>query len=77
MQRERGRSTEMYNTLNNKQRSEDESSIGNEEILPNKPESNNKQIAKRVDKIAWIIEGCVISFGVAGINRFDFSRVSK
>ena len=80
MQRERG--TEMYNTLNNKKRFEDESSIGNAEILPNKPESNNKQIAQRVDKIAWIIEGCVISFGVAvsiGLtfpefpNDFNFS----
>lgn len=39
------------------------SSINNWEIIHHKPE--NKEIAQKVEKIAWIIEGFVITFGVS------------
>jgi len=41
------------------------SSINNWEIIHHKPENKNKEIAQKVEKIAWIIEGFVITFGVS------------
>ena len=41
------------------------SSLNNWEIIHHKPENKNKEIAQKVEKIAWIIEGFVITFGVS------------
>lgn len=64
----------MNNALNTTQ-TEEASSINNMEIIHHKPKNENKEIAQKVEKIAWIIEGCVITFGVSvsiGLTFPDF-----
>ena len=64
----------MNNALNTTQ-PEEASSINNMEIIHHKPKNENKEIAQKVEKIAWIIEGCVITFGVSvstGLTFPDF-----